>query len=580
MSHYTTTTDTPTHHAAANPPCHTIREASCRLLLDELPVGVLQIGDDETIRFANARFAGMLGYTPAAFPASLHELIHPDTHFHSRHAWKDLWHTMRKFEVPIRFRCKNGHYIATDNLVQLMLDENGQPDFALLVSRPAPSDCKQESIMHLSLSDPLTSLPTRNYLDSFLPEAIARSRKNGKMLALLELNINRFRIVNESLGYDAGDALLRQIARRLVHAVHEGDTVIRAGGDEFIVVLENIGTPADTAAIASRLMQTVTEPMTLAGHAFSVTVSIGASLCPRDASDSRTLLRYADIALAEARKKPTGNIRFFHPGMHIAPPVKLKLESELRRALEKNEFVLFYQPRLSLKTGEIAGLEALIRWRHPEKGLLSPDTFIPFAEEIGLIGKIGHIVRHNLTRQLAQWRNRPGMVWPVAFNVSTCELCTGRLPESLKNMLKETGLRPGMLELEITESCLIENMHAVRTSLASIRKMGITISIDDFGSGYSSLRYLSSLPIDLLKIDASFIDGLTESDGMQSIVKSTIGMAHSLNMAVIAEGVSTREQLDILKAWECDQIQGYLCSPPLPPEKLEIFLQNHHSVLS
>ena len=551
-----------------------MHKTPCRTLLDALPAGILQIAPDESVRFANARFAGMLGYTPDTFPAYLCELIHPDTHFHSQHTWKDLWHTMREFEVPIRFRCKNGHYVATDNLVRLMLDENGQPDFALLVSRPALPDGQSVSHRHLSLSDPLTSLPTRNYLDSFLPDAIARSRKNGKMLALLELNINRFRIVNESLGYDTGDALLRQIASRLVHAVHEDDTVIRAGGDEFIIVLENIGTPADTAAIASRLMQTVTAPMTLAGHPYSVTVSIGASLYPRDATDSRTLLRYADIALAEARKKPTGNIRFFHPGMHVEPAVKLKLESELRRAVEKNEFVLFYQPRLSLKTGEITGMEALVRWRHPKKGLLSPDTFIPFAEEIGLIGKIGRIVRQNLTRQLMQWRDRPGISRTVAFNVSTSELCTGHLATSLKDILRETGLPPGMLELEITESCLIENMHAVRTSLAAIRKLGIAISIDDFGTGYSSLRYLSSLPIDLLKIDGAFISGLTESDGMQSIVKSTIGMAHSLNMAVIAEGVSTRQQLDILKAWECDQIQGYLCSPPLPPEKLETFLQN------
>lgn len=312
-----------------------MHKTPCRTLLDALPAGILQIAPDESVRFANARFAGMLGYTPDTFPAYLCELIHPDTHFHSQHTWKDLWHTMREFEVPIRFRCKNGHYVATDNLVRLMLDENGQPDFALLVSRPALPDGQSVSHRHLSLSDPLTSLPTRNYLDSFLPDAIARSRKNGKMLALLELNINRFRIVNESLGYDTGDALLRQIASRLVHAVHEDDTVIRAGGDEFIIVLENIGTPADTAAIASRLMQTVTAPMTLAGHPYSVTVSIGASLYPRDATDSRTLLRYADIALAEARKKPTGNIRFFHPGMHVEPAVKLKLESELRRAVEK-----------------------------------------------------------------------------------------------------------------------------------------------------------------------------------------------------------------------------------------------------
>ena len=546
-----------------------------RTILNQLPVGIVQVGENEQILFVNTRFADMLGYLPEEFPRNIKDLINPDTYFHTQHTWKDMWQTTRQFQVDVRFRRKNGSYILTESVIRLVLNENGQLDFALIVSREADPDGKPVPERHISLFDPLTSLPTRNYLDSFLDSAIERNRQHGKMLGVLELNINRFKIINESLGHDAGDALLKLMAKRLIHAVHENDTVSRTSGDEFIVILEKIDHAADIVSIASRLMKTVTEPLQLSGHDLSIAVSIGGSLFPRDATDGSTLLKYAGVALAEARKKRSSIVRFFDSAMNVTPREKLMTESELHRALERREFILFYQPRLCLKTGSVVGLEALIRWNRPGEGIVSAANFIPLAEEIGLIEQIGTFVLAEVTRQLVEWRKEDLIQLPVAFNVSSRELYTPELAESLEKNLEKTGLSPDRFELEITESSLIEDMDKVRETLTHIREMGIPVSIDDFGTGYSSLRYLSALPIDLLKIDSSFITGLSGSDGMKSIVETTITMAHSLGMAVIAEGVSTKEQLDFLTAKGCDQIQGYLCSPALPPDELETFLQKY-----
>ena len=395
------------------------------------------------------------------------------------------------------------------------------------------------------------------------------------MLGILIFNINRFKIINESLGHDAGDALLKLFSKRLIHGIDERDTVVRLGGDEFVVILEKIDKASDIVAIATRLLKMVSEPSQLSGHDISIAVSIGGSIYPRDSTDANTLLKYAGVALTEARKRRSSVARFYNPDMIITPMQRLMHESELRRALDKNEFILYYQPRLSLATGKIVGLEALIRWKHPSEGIISAANFIPTAEEIGLIEKITEFTLTAVTRQLLDWQSRKVPVVPVALNVSSKDLYTPDLTQSILHIVTEMGLPPTLYELEITESSLIEDMDKVKTNLMEIRDLGVTISIDDFGTGYSSLRYLSSLPIDLLKIDGSFISGLTESDGIQSIIESTIDLAHSLGMPVIAEGVATHEQLAFLCTKGCDQIQGYLCSPPLPPEKVEIFLAKH-----
>ncbi|WP_278541082.1 sensor domain-containing protein [Oxalobacter formigenes] len=546
-----------------------------KTILDNLPVGVLQISEDEQILFANSRFEEMLGYDPGKFPKTVKDLINPNTYFHTQHTWKDMWHTQRQFQVEIKFRNKNGLYMQTENIVKLILDEDNKPDFALIVSRLTDPEGKPFPDQHISLFDPLTSLPTRNYLDSFLDGAIERTRQSGKMLGILIFNINRFKIINESLGHDAGDALLKLFSKRLIHGIDERDTVVRLGGDEFVVILEKIDKASDIVAIATRLLKMVSEPSQLSGHDISIAVSIGGSIYPRDSTDANTLLKYAGVALTEARKRRSSVARFYNPDMIVTPMQRLMHESELRRALDKNEFILYYQPRLSLATGKIVGLEALIRWKHPSEGIISAANFIPTAEEIGLIEKITEFTLTAVTRQLLDWQSRKVPVVPVALNVSSKDLYTPDLTQSILHIVTEMGLPPTLYELEITESSLIEDMDKVKTNLMEIRDLGVTISIDDFGTGYSSLRYLSSLPIDLLKIDGSFISGLTESDGIQSIIESTIDLAHSLGMPVIAEGVATHEQLAFLCTKGCDQIQGYLCSPPLPPEKVEIFLAKH-----
>ena len=546
-----------------------------KTILDNLPVGVLQISEDEQILFANSRFEEMLGYDPGKFPKTVKDLINPNTYFHTQHTWKDMWHTQRQFQVEIKFRNKNGLYMQTENIVKLILDEDNKPDFALIVSRLTDPEGKPFPDQHISLFDPLTSLPTRNYLDSFLDGAIERTRQSGKMLGILIFNINRFKIINESLGHDAGDALLKLFSKRLIHGIDERDTVVRLGGDEFVVILEKIDKASDIVAIATRLLKMVSEPSQLSGHDISIAVSIGGRIYPRDSTDANTLLKYAGVALTEARKRRSSVARFYNPDMIITPMQRLMHESELRRALDKNEFILYYQPRLSLATGKIVGLEALIRWKHPSEGIISAANFIPTAEEIGLIEKITEFTLTAVTRQLLDWQSRKVPVVPVALNVSSKDLYTPDLTQSILHIVTEMGLPPTLYELEITESSLIEDMDKVKTNLMEIRDLGVTISIDDFGTGYSSLRYLSSLPIDLLKIDGSFISGLTESDGIQSIIESTIDLAHSLGMPVIAEGVATHEQLAFLCTKGCDQIQGYLCSPPLPPEKVEIFLAKH-----
>ena len=300
---------------------------------------------------------------------------------------------------------------------------------------------------------------------------------------------------------------------------------------------------------------------------------MGCSLYPKDASDIDTLLKFADIAKTDAKKAGSNMIHFFSPNMNIMVLDQLLAESRLLRAMDKHEFMMFYQPRLSLKTGRIAGMEALLRWNHPKKGIVSAGKFIRLAEKIGLIQRIGEFVLASVTRQLKAWINQGKTPVPVAINVSSMELHGPKLKESLQYLLQETGLVPQFFEIEITESNLIEDLDRVRQTLTDIRKMGITISIDDFGTGYSSLGYLSSLPADYLKIDSLFIADIVNNRNMASIVETTITLAHSLGMQVIAEGVETAEQLQFLRTKGCDQIQGYYCSRPLSPSGLETFMQ-------
>ena len=460
----------------------------------------------------------------------------------------------------------------TNNEISLKLDDKRKPDYALIVTVPGDKDYTGER-RNLFLYDQLTSLPSRNYADLLLNDAIERSTRSKKSFAVLLLNINRFRLVNESLGHEVGNELLKSVAIRLSTSLRKEDIVIRMGNDEFIVVLQNIHSDDDIDMVAHNLLYAISRPMKLAGHDITVSASIGCSVYPRDSREIDALLKYANIAMIEAKRTGINAFRFFNRNMSVTVLDQLLNETSLMRAMENKEFLAYYQPRLSLATGQIVGLEALIRWHHPEKGVIAAADFISQAERIGLIRRIGEFMLKTVTNQLIEWRKESKPPIPVAINVSSTELYDSELIHALKEVLDKTGLSPGLFELEITETGLIEDLQKVRATLTEIRQMGISVSIDDFGTGYSSLSYLSTLPVDFLKIDSSFIANVMVNPNTASIVDTTINLAHSLNMKVIAEGVSTQEQLEFLVCHGCDQIQGYLCSRPLSPGELDVFLK-------
>ena len=468
-------------------------------------------------------------------------------------------------------RCQDGSYILTNNEISLKLDDKRKPAYALIATLPSDNDYSGER-RNLFLYDQLTSLPSRNYADLLLNDALERSAKSRQSFAILLLNLNRFKMVNESLGHEVGDELLKSVAVRLSTSLRKEDIVIRMGNDEFIVVLQNIRNDDNIDMVAHNLLYSISRPLKLAGHDLTVTASIGCSVYPRDSTEIDSLLKYADIAMIEAKRTGMNAFRFFNRDMSVTVLDQLLNETSLMRAMEKKEFLAYYQPRLSLSTGKIVGLEALIRRNHPQKGLIPAAEFILQAERIGLIRRIGEFMLKTVTRQLMQWREKNKQLIPVAINVSSTELYDSDLKNALKDILDKTGLSPKLFELEITETGLIEDIRKVRATLSEIRKIGITVSIDDFGTGYSSLSYLSTLPVDYLKIDSSFIANVIVNKNTASIVETTINLAHSLHMQVIAEGVSTQEQLEFLVNRGCDQIQGYLCSRPLSPDELDIFL--------
>ena len=544
-----------------------------RNILEEIQTGVMQVAEDTRILYANRAIKKLLGYNEESFPVSFDDLLHPKSRKTSQtdRSWHELWYTTSHFHIELPLRCDDGSYILTNNEITLKLDDNRKPAYALIATMASDKEFSGER-RNLFLYDQLTSLPSRNYADLLLNDAIDRSSRTRQDFAVLLLNINRFKQVNESLGHEIGDELLKSVAIRLATALRREDIVVRMGNDEFIVILQNVKSNDNIDMVAHNLLYAISRPMKLAGHDITISASIGCSVYPRDSKEVDSLLKYADIAMIEAKRTGMNAFRFFNRNMSIMVLDQLLNETSLMRAMEKKEFLAYYQPRLSLKTGKIVGLEALIRWNHPHKGLIPASDFILQAERIGLIRRIGEFMLKTVANQLVEWRKDRKPPIPVAINVSSAELYDNDVKNALEDILDKTGLSPGLFELEITETGLIENLHKVHAILTEIRQMGITVSIDDFGTGYSSLGYLSALPADYLKIDSSFIADITVNKNTASIVETTINLAHSLHMHVIAEGVSTQEQLEFLVNRGCDQIQGYLCSRPLSPDELDIFL--------
>jgi diguanylate cyclase (GGDEF)-like protein/PAS domain S-box-containing protein len=432
---------------------------------------------------------------------------------------------------------------------------------------------QEARIEHLAYHDALTGLPNRALLAERLERALAHAQRHAQQVAVLFIDLDRFKLVNDSLGHDVGDRLLQEIARRLRGVLRDADTVARVGGDEFQVIVTNAGSSVDAAAIAEKLMHVLGEPFVLEGQELHVTASIGVSLFPRDGASGELLLKYADTALYEAKGEGRNAYRFFSPEMNAQAHGRLRLENDLRRAVERGELELHYQPQLDLGSGEVCAVEALVRWRHPLRGLVLPNAFIPMAEETGLVLGIGDWVLHEACRQVASWQREGLSDLRVAVNISARQLQRPGLDASVRQALADSGLSPHCLELEITESSVMHDPQHAQSVLQSLRDLGVQLSIDDFGTGYSSLAYLKRLPLDRLKIDRSFIGGIPADSDDATIVETIIVMTHKLGLRVIAEGVETLEQRLQLVRQGCDEMQGFLLAHPVPAGELPGLLE-------
>ena len=430
----------------------------------------------------------------------------------------------------------------------------------------------EQRVHHVAQHDVLTGLPNRSLLQDRLGQAVSYATRSGNPVWVMLIDLDRFKFVNDSMGHKAGDVLLMTVAARLRSSLRDSDTVARLSGDEFVVILSEHGEQQLTADIVQRVMDAVAQPVMLGTKEFFVTCSIGVAVYPSESTPADALIEHADIAMYRAKKLGRNNFQFYTPAMNEESLERVRIESALRNALEREEFVLYYQPQLDIKSGRIVGMEALIRWQHPELGMVPPGRFVSIAEETGLIVPIGAWVMRTACAQNKAWQDAGFEKLRVAVNLSARQFGAADLIESIEQVLQDTGLAPEYLEIELTESLFMSDVTPAVELLHRMKALGVNLSIDDFGTGYSSLSYLSRFPIDVLKIDRSFVADITRDANDEAIVTSIIALAHNLKLAVIAEGVETGEQLDYLRRHGCDEIQGYYFSRPVPAAEFEQLL--------
>jgi diguanylate cyclase (GGDEF)-like protein len=435
----------------------------------------------------------------------------------------------------------------------------------------------EEVVKFAATHDPLTGLPNRLLLTERVNRALAAAKSEGRSIAIMFIDLDRFKNINDTLGHEAGDRLLQNVANRLARCVRRSDTVVRQGGDEFVVLVEAFQGPGDLAQVAEKILVEVAEPMTVYGREFQITASIGVSTCPVDGEDLQALLKNADIAMYRAKQQGKNTYQFYAEQMNPHSVERLELEAALRRALERNELTLHYQPKVQARTGRVTGIECLLRWQHPTIGPVPPDQIVPLAEETGLIVPIGKWALRTACLQARKWAEQGLPLFRMAVNLSARQFMSATLLDDVVDTLTETGMDPRWIEFEVTESVMMPEPEQAVKLLRKLKAIGVWLTIDDFGTGYSSLAYLKRLPIDGVKIDASFVRGVPVDASDVAITDTILAMSRSLGLKAVAEGVETRDQMMFLERRGCDEMQGYYFCKPLPAEQLTVYLREHEA---
>ena len=554
-------------------------EERYRTLVEQVPVAIYrqEVEHDGAVTYISPQIESMTGYAPEEYndPDFWVRTMHPDDRQRVLDEDERTDRTGEPFWVEFRKIARDGRPIWLRDEAVLVRDEAGEPLYWQgVVSDITERKTLEERLRHQALHDPLTGLPNRTLFVDRLGHALDRTRRRkGRQAAVLFMDLDNFKGVNDSLGHDVGDLLLTVVAQRLGRSLRPEDTLARFGGDEFVVLIEDVGSPEEAVRVAERISEGFRSLFRLDGRELYASASIGIATGDARTKSPEDLLRDADTAMYRA-KEAGGGFRVFDPAMHERAVMRLALENNLRRAIERGEFVVHYQPIVRLDDRSVWGVEALVRWEHPERGLLNPDEFVPVAEESGLVVPMGVAVLEEACRRAKRWQEQHPRIPPlvVSVNISARQLARPDLAQTVERALRTTGLEENCLTLDVTETVYVRALEGNTAVLDRLREMGVRVSIDDFGTGYSSLSYLKRLPANALKIDKSFVRGLGEDVEDTTIVRMVVELAHTLGMEVIAEGVETEEQAALLADTGCDKAQGYRFSRPLPPEDVPGFL--------
>lgn len=558
--------------SAPTPPGH---EKQCRSISSTTIDGIIIIDEDNKIIFANPSVEIIFGFTHSEMLNKQLNILIPkkklnDALLRIRESANAI--NTDPYTIEIIGRHKRGKKVPLQ-ITFTEFDNEKKSHITCVIRDISERKNFEKKITYLATHDAVTGLPNRNLLSDRMSQSIAYANRNKKLIALLLLDVDDFKTINSTLGHKTGDQLLKSVADRLKNCIRKGDTIARLAGDEFVIMLPYINESKDVITVVNRIQKAFSTPVKINKHEIFVTAGMGISVYPHDGDTAGILLKNADIAMYKAKELGRNNHQFYSTKMNAKVSQRLAMETDLRHAVQREEFVLHYQPLINSDSGQIIGAEALIRWMHPRLGLISPLRFIPLAEETGLIIPIGEWVLRTACKQNKKWQDQGLLPIPVSVNFSAYQFSHIDFIETIVGVLDETNLEPKYLELELTESVIMKNEKLGIEILNGFKKMGLYISIDDFGTGYSSLSHLRSIPLDKLKIDQSFISNMTTDTSDMAIVKTIILMAKNLNLKVIAEGVETKEQMEYLREQNCTEIQGFYYSPPVSAEEFELLLK-------